>query len=200
MPTKIHIPEQELWDETRDEFIPVKERTLSLEHSLVSLSKWESKWHKPFLSPEEKTREELTDYIRCMILDDLSDEELETIIYALTPSDIKQVEQYLAEEQTATKFPEEKNNPEPQSNELMTSELIYYYLGQIQCPFIPTENWNLSRVLTLIRVGSFKSKPEKKLNQKEALQQCEDINERNKRIFDEMRRKAEQESKKKEVK
>lgn len=188
MPCDIFIPKQDLWDDTRGEFIPIGEdTTLTLEHSLVSLSKWESKWHKPFLSPEEKTKEEMYDYFRCMILNEKFDD---NIVYAFTPADIKKVENYMEESQTATTFPEEKSK-EPQSNELMTSELIYYYLGQMQCPFIPTESWHLSRVLTLIRVASFKNKPEKKLGKKEALQQCEDINERNKRIFEEMRRKAE---------
>lgn len=188
MPCNIFIPKQELWDDAREEFIPIEEdTTLTLEHSLVSLSKWESKWHKPFLSPEEKTLEEMYDYFRCMILNENFDD---NIVYAFTAADIRKVENYMEESQTATTFPEEKST-EPQSNELMTSELIYYYLGQMQCPFIPTETWHLSRILTLIRVGSFKNRPEKKLGKKEALQQCEDINERNKRIFDEMRRKAE---------
>ena len=188
MPCDIFIPKQDLWDDTRGEFIPIGEdTTLTLEHSLVSLSKWESRWHKPFLSPEEKTKEEMYDYFRCMILNEKFDD---NIVYAFTPADIKKVENYMEESQTATTFPEEKST-EPQSNELMTSELIYYYLGQMQCPFIPTESWHLSRILTLIRVASFKNKPEKKLGKKEALQQCEDINERNKRIFEEMRRKAE---------
>ena len=193
MPCDIFIPKQDLWDDTRGEFIPIGEdTTLTLEHSLVSLSKWESRWHKPFLSPEEKTKEEMYDYFRCMILNEKFDD---NIVYAFTAADIKKVENYMEESQTATTFPEEKST-EPQSNELMTSELIYYYLGQMQCPFIPTESWHLSRVLTLIRVASFKNRPEKKLGKKEALQQCEDINERNKRIFEEMRRKAEAKSKK----
>lgn len=192
MPCDIFIPKQDLWDDARGEFIPIGEdTTLTLEHSLVSLSKWESRWHKPFLSPEEKTKEEMYDYFRCMILNEKFDD---NIVYAFTAADIKKIENYMEESQTATTFPEEKST-EPQSNELMTSELIYYYLGQMQCPFIPTETWHLSRVLTLIRVASFKNRPEKKLGKKEALQQCEDINERNKRIFEEMRRKAEAKSK-----
>lgn len=186
MPLKIFIPKQDLWDDSRGEFIPIKEHNLTLEHSLVSLTKWESKWRKPFLSPEEKTQEETKDYVRCMILDeDVEDD----IMYAFTPKDLKEVEEYLAKDQTATTFPEEKKSNEPKSNELMTSELIYYYLAQMQCPFIPTENWHLSRVLTLIRVASFKNKGEQKLNKTEALAQCEDIREANMRKFEEWKRK-----------
>ena len=192
MPIKIFVPKQELWDDTREILIPIKEDiTLSLEHSLVSLTKWESKWHKPFLSPEEKTQEETMDYVRCMILNEDVDDE---IIYAFTNANLKQIEEYIATEQTATTFPKE-NSSEPQSNELLTSELIYYYLACMQCPFQPTETWHLSRVLTLIRVASFKNKGEKKLNKTEALQQCESIKERNERIFAEMRRKAQNKGK-----
>ena len=186
MPLKIFIPEQDLWDDSRGEFIPIKEHKLTLEHSLVSLTKWESKWCKPFLSPEEKTQEEIKDYVRCMIMDeDVEDE----IIYAFTPTDLKQVETYIAKDQTATTFPEEKKSNEPKSNELMTSELIYYYLGQMQCLSPTIENWHLSRILTLIRVASFKNKGEQKLNKKEALAQCEDIREANMRKFEEWKRK-----------
>lgn len=192
MPIPIFVPKQELWDETREIIIPVKEDvTISLEHSLVSLTKWESKWCKPFLSPEEKTREELMGYLSCMILNKDVDPD---IVYAFTPDDIEKINKYIEKDQTATTFPDEKST-EPRSNELMTSELIYFYLGQIQCLTPTIENWHLSRTLTLIRVASFKNKPEKKLNQKEALQQCEDINERNKRYFEEMRKKAEAKSK-----
>lgn len=186
MPLPIFIPKQELWDESREILIPIEEDiTLSLEHSLVSLTKWESKWRKPFLSPEEKTQEQFRDYFRCMILNEDVDEE---IVYALTQRDILEIQNYIETDQTATTFPKETSN-EPQSNELMTSELIYYYLAQMQCPFIPTENWHLSRVMTLIRVASFKNKGERKLNPQEALEQCESIREKNMRYFEEMKRK-----------
>lgn len=186
-PLKLTIPEQELWDETRDIFIPIKGCTISLEHSLVSLSKWESKWCKPFLSPEEKTQEELLDYFRCMMPDDTD----ENIVYALKPKDIKTIQEYIDSEQTGTSIPDEKESKEPKSNELMTSELIYYYLAQIQALYPPIEHWHLSRVLTLIRVASFKQKPEKELNKTEALAQCEDIREANMRKFEEWKRKQE---------
>ena len=186
MPLKIFIPEKELWDDSRGEFISTKEHKLTLEHSLVSLTKWESKWCKPFLSPEDKTQEEMMDYIRCMIMDeDVEDE----IVYAFAPADMKKVEAYIAKDQTASTIPETKDSNEPRSNELMTSELIYYYLGQIQCLTPTIENWHLSRTLMLIRVASFKQKPEKELNKKEALAQCEDIREANMRKFEEWKRK-----------
>ena len=186
MPIKIFIPKQDLWDDSRGEFIPIEEHNLTLEHSLVSLTKWESKWCKPFLSPEDKTQEEIKDYIRCMILDDDVEDD---IVSAFTPKDLKKVEKYIGENQTASTIPEEKNSKEPKSNELMTSELIYYYLGQIQCLAPRIENWHLSRTLMLIRIASFKQKPEKELNKQEALAQCEDIREANMRKYEEWKRK-----------
>ena len=186
MPYKIYIPAQDLWDESRGEFIAIREHKLTLEHSLVSLTKYESNWHTPFLSPEEKTQEQVMDYIRCMVMGDDYDD---NFIYALTPQDLKKIETYIATDQTASTIPEEKNNTEPKSNELMTSELIYYYLGQIQCVTPTIENWHLSRTLTLIRIASWKQKPEKELNKKEALAQCEDIREANMRKFEEWKRK-----------
>ena len=186
MPCKIYIPAQDLWDESRGEFISIKEHKLTLEHSLVSLTKYESNWHTPFLSPEEKTQEQVMDYIRCMVMGDDYDD---NFIYALTPQDLKKIETYIATDQTASTIPEEKNNTEPKSNELMTSELIYYYLGQLQCLTPTIENWHLSRTLTLIRIASWKQKPEKELNKKEALAQCEDIREANMRKFEEWKRK-----------
>ena len=186
MPCKIYIPAQDLWDESRGEFIPIREHKLTLEHSLVSLTKYESKWRTPFLSPEEKTQEQIMDYIRCMVMGDDYDD---NFIYALKPADLKKIEQYIATDQTASTIPETKESNEPKSNELMTSELIYYYLGQIQCLSPTIENWHLSRTLMLIRVASFKQKPEKELNKKEALAQCEDIREANMRKFEEWKRK-----------
>ena len=88
MPIKIVVPEQDLWDESRGEFIPIKEHKLTLEHSLVSLTKWESKWCKPFLSPEEKTQEEVYDYIRCMVMNEEFDD---NFVYAIPPKEIKRI-------------------------------------------------------------------------------------------------------------
>lgn len=194
MPIKIIIPEQDLWDESRGEFIPIKEHKLTLEHSLVSLTKWESKWCKPFLSPEEKTQEEVYDYIRCMVMNEEFDD---NFVYAIPPKEIKRIQDYISKDQTASTVPEEKNSKEPKSNELMTSELIYYYLGQIQCLSPTIENWHLSRTLMLIRVASFKQKPEKELNKTEALAQCEDIREANMRKFEEWKRKQQSKMKSK---
>lgn len=185
MPLTIHIPETELWDETREVFVHVKEQTLTLEYSLVNVSKWESRWQKIFLSPEEKTEEQKRDFVYCMICNENTDP---NVIYAFTEEDFKKVDRYISTSQSAAIIPEEKTN-EPKSNELLSTDLIYYYLAQMQVPYIPTQDWHLSRVMSLIRIGSFKNKPEKKLNKQEAVAQVESINERNKRLFEEMARK-----------
>lgn len=187
MPLTIYIPKMELWDEARARIIHIKEQTLTLEYSLVALSKWEARHHKIFLSPEEKTEEEKLDFIYCMIYNENVKSE---IVYAFTEKDFRDIEHYIITSQSAAIIPEEKTN-EPKSNELLSSDLIYYYLAQMQVPYIPTQDWHLSRVLAMIRIGSFKNKPEKKLSKQEAISQVESINERNKRLFEEMRRKKE---------
>ena len=98
---RIVIPGQELWDEEKQEFINTKEQVLQLEHSLISLSKWESKWCKVFLSKQEKTAEETIDYIKCMTITPNVDPEVYT---RLTKENIKEIEDYIAAPMTATYF------------------------------------------------------------------------------------------------
>ena len=89
----LYIKGADLYDEKNGEFISTKDTTLRLEHSLISLSKWESKWHKPFLDSAEKTEEELRDYIRCMTITQNAD----PLIYtALTAEHFKQIEAYMS--------------------------------------------------------------------------------------------------------
>ena len=95
------IPETEQYDEANDRFITTKKQVLRLEHSLVSLSKWESKWHKPYLSRKPKTREEQIDYVRCMTLTQNVDPDVYT---AITPQMLKTVDAYIDDSMTATTF------------------------------------------------------------------------------------------------
>ena len=120
---RITIPAKELWDEEKEEFISTKEHTLDLEHSLVSLSKWESKWKKPFLTDKPLNSEELIDYVRCMtITQNVSDDVYERI----TPQILKQVMDYTQDPMTATWIREEKTGK--RGSEQITSELIYYWM------------------------------------------------------------------------
>lgn len=160
---QITIPAKELWDEAKEEFISTKEQTLQLEHSLVSLSKWESKWHKPYLSNDVKTDEENLDYIRCMTIT----QNVDPNVYNNIPIDIqKEIKEYINDKQTATWFSEDKNSKkEGRSSEQITSELIYYWMIAQNIP-IKCEKWHLNRLLTLIKVCDIKNQKPKKMGKK----------------------------------
>ena len=139
---QIIIPKIEMWDEVNEEFIYVEEQTLRLEHSLVSLSKWESKWCKPFLTKENKTIEETIDYIRCMTITQNVDPK---VYNCITNEQINQVNQYIEAPMTATWFSKDKNTKT--SREQITSELIYYWMISLGIPF-ECQKWHLNRLLT----------------------------------------------------
>lgn len=159
----LKISGKELWNERTEEFVAGKDQVLTLEHSLVSLSKWESKWNKPFLSKKEKSFEETIDYIRCMTLTQNVDQ---NIYNCLSRKNIKDVNDYISMPMTATTFYEEKTAKG--SNEIITSELIYYWMISMNIPF-ECQKWHLNRLLTLIRVCSIKSQPAKKMSRREVL-------------------------------
>ena len=160
---EITIPETEQWDELKQEFVYTKAQTLQLEHSLVSLSKWESKWCKPFLSKEDKTFEETIDYIRCMTLNRYVPDE---VYGCLTRSNIKQINEYVSSPMTATWF--SKDTTGRSSREQITSELIYYWMIALNIPF-ECQKWHLNRLLTLIRVCNLKNQPSKKMSRREIM-------------------------------
>ncbi len=168
---RITIPGVEQWDEAKQEFIYTKEQTLSLEHSLVSVSKWEAKWHKPFLSKSDKTIEETIDYVRCMTLTQNVDSQ---IYNYLTNDNISQVNQYIAEPMTATWIQEEKGKPTPMRKQV-TSELIYYWMITLNIP-MECQKWHLNRLLMLIRVCNAENKPRKKRSNREILRDNARIN------------------------
>ena len=159
---QLTIPASEQWDEVKEEYVYTKERTLQLEHSLVSLSKWESKWHKAFLSKGEKTTEETIDYIKCMtVTQNVSPE----VYSCLTPAQFEEVYKYIEDPMTATTFYDEKNGKG--SRETVTAELIYYWMIALQIPFDPCQKWHLNRLLTLIRVCNLKNTPPKKMSKRD---------------------------------
>lgn len=154
---QITIPAREMWDEQNNEFVYTNEQTLQLEHSLISLSKWESKWNKPFLSKESKTYEEILDYVKCMTLT----QKVSPEIYAnLTDENMRDIQRYIEAPMTATTFSEEKNTKG--NREVVTSELIYYWMIALGIP-MECEKWHLNRLLTLVRVCNIKNSPPKKM-------------------------------------
>lgn len=159
---EITIPATELYDEVNNEFIYTKAQTLRLEHSLVSLSKWESKWNKPFISKIEKTKEETIDYIRCMT----TSQNVDPNVYKyLSEKNISDINEYIGSPMTATTFTRDKKNG---SREVITSEIIYYWMIALNIPF-ECQKWHLNRLLTLIEVCSIKNQPPKKMSKKEIL-------------------------------
>lgn len=168
----ITIPAFEIFNEITQEFISQKEQTLQLEHSLVSLSKWESKWNKSFLYTKEKTFEESIDYIRCMTVT----QHVDPIVYkGLTNENIEQVNEYIKAPMTASYVPEDKSAKKGAKNETVTAELIYYWMITLQIPF-ECQKWHLNRLLMLIRVCSHKSAPQKKRSQGEIMRSNHAIN------------------------
>lgn len=159
----ITIPATELWDEANQEFISTKGQMLQLEHSLVSLSKWESKWCKPFFSKEEKTSEETIDYIKCMTLT----RGVSSDVYrCLSVDNIKEINAYIEAPMTATWFNNDKSGS--RNGELITSELIYYWMIALNIPF-ECQKWHLNRLLTLVKVCSIKNQPAKKMSRREIM-------------------------------
>lgn len=157
----IYVPASEQWDEQKQEFISIKSQEIRLEHSLVSLSKWEAKWQKPFLSKTGIAPEEMLDYVRCMTLT----QNVSPFVYThLSAENIKQIREYIDSPQTATTF-HNLNERGGGAGEQITSELIYYWMVSLQIPF-ECEKWHLNRLLTLIKVCSVKNEPAKKMSKK----------------------------------
>ena len=155
----ITIPETEFYDEIRNEFKVVKEQKLVLEHSLVSLSKWESKWHKPFLGKEPKTNEETIDYIRCMTINSP-----DPMVYnCINGNIIRLINQYIEDPMTATTIKNQQKRP---GREIITAEIIYYWMIALNIPF-ECQKWHLNKLLTLINVVNIKNKPSKKMSKKD---------------------------------
>lgn len=158
MPLTIKIASREFYDEQNKKFINVKETTLTLEHSLVSLHKWEQKWKKPFLKEDtmkELGPEAMLDYIRCMSMTRLADE---NVVYGLTPDQLKQINEYINDPMTATWFSEEKDPSKKKrgKKEIQTAEIIYWQMVALQIPK-EFEKWHLNSLLTLIRVCGIKN-------------------------------------------
>ena len=166
----ITIPAREMFDEKTQTFLTTKEQTLQLEHSLVSLSKWESKWCKPFLSKEEKTLEQTIDYIKCMTITQNVDP---NVYLGLSRSNIEEINKYIESPMTATTF--SQHNQSNSSGENTTAELIYYWMISFNIP-MECQKWHLNRLLTLIRVCNVKNTPPKKMSRGEIMRRNAALN------------------------
>lgn len=178
---QIIIPEQEKYDEISEEFIKIKNTTLKLEHSLLSIKKWESKWHKPYLGNDDKTIPEILDYISCMTL---NKESVDPMVYRfLNEEDVKKIIDYIKDPMTATWF--SGNNRIGASNkygEVVTAEIIYYWMISLRVP-VEFEKWHLNQLLTLLKVISIKNGGEKKMSKKDAAIQRKMLNEQRRKKY-----------------
>lgn len=157
---KVTIPAAEFFDESTYKFFTTKETTIALEHSLVSISKWESETEKPFIG-KELTPEETELYVKCMTIT----QNVDPLIYSAIPATVmKQISDYINRKQTATWFRDDGQKRGPKR--VVTSELIYYWMIQCGIPW-ECEKWHINRLLTLIRVCQEENKPNKQLSYKE---------------------------------
>ncbi|HAQ03006.1 TPA: hypothetical protein DCQ22_03895 [Candidatus Nomurabacteria bacterium] len=166
---KITIPDGEGFNEETNEFTILKGHEIQLEHSLVSLSKWESVWKKPFLTKNDKSTEESIDYIRCMTITQNVDPKVYSLI---TQTEIDKVKDYIADSMTATTFTTDNHKI---NREIITAEVIYYWMIALDVPF-ECQKWHLNRLLTLINVCNIKNQPIKKGNKQTILNQQRELN------------------------
>lgn len=163
---EITVPENTLFDEKKEEFILIPETRLVLEHSLLSIKAWEEKWHKPFLKPdEEKTMEEIADYIRCMTV---SPKKVDFNVYRYIPMDILQkIMDYIHDPMTATTITERPGAKKVGRSRIITAELIYCWMVTLNIP-VEFQKWHINQLLTLIKVCDIENSPKEKMSKRDA--------------------------------
>lgn len=165
------------WDEETEQFVAGKEQTLELEHSLFSISKWESTWNKPFISKQPKTDAEVLDYIKCMTITPNVDPE---VYLRLSATDYDKIHNYIDSPMTATTFSEDKGGKT--SREVVTAEIIYYWMIALGVPS-EYQYWHLNKLLTLIRVCNIKNSPSKKMSKRDIMARNAQLNAARKQKF-----------------
>jgi hypothetical protein len=168
---QLTIPDREFFDDEKQEFVVLKGDTVQLEHSLVSLSKWESKWHKPFLGQYKKTDEEVIDYIRCMTIT----QNISINLYKNLPQEVfSKILNYIEDPMTATWFSKHENASKKDTS-VITNEIIYYQMILYGVP-VEFQKWHLNRLLTLLKVCKVKNERPKKMGAKEVMNQNRALN------------------------
>jgi len=160
----------DIYDEKTDKFGTQGGFELQLEHSLVSLSKWESEFEKPFLGKDSKSPEEVLAYIRCMVM---TPNPPGDFLQKLSKENLEAINAYIDRKMTATWFSEQPGTP--QAREVITSELVYYWMTVFEIPF-ECENWHLNRLFTLIRICNIKQSKPKKMSRAEVAARNRELN------------------------
>lgn len=171
----IIIPQSEGFNEITSEFITIPETRLNLEHSLISISKWESKWHKAFLKDNNKTPEEMLYYIKCMTLNKNVDE---SVYNFLNHDHINKITNYMKDRQSAAylnEAGEKMLSGKSASGDVLTSDLIYYMMFSLRIP-MECQKWHINRLLILIHIFNVKNSAGKKLNKRSILSSNAAIN------------------------
>lgn len=163
----------ELYNDKTEQFETTPDFTVTLEHSLVSLSKWESKHEKPFLGKDEKTLDETLDYIESMLVSSPAFLP-QGWVHRFSEEDLETIHNYIDAKRSATWFSDLNQRPE-NNGEVITSELVYYWLIAFQIPF-ECETWHLSRLFTLIRICSAKNSKPKKMTRSEIAARNRELN------------------------
>ena len=165
---RIIVPGSEYYDEEKNEFIYRKDQELQMEHSLISISKWEAKWKIAYNKDRKKSPEEILDYFRCMTINRVDPDVYER----LTEQNINDIISYMNDPMTACYF---DNDNSSKSKDVMTSEMIYYYMIVLGIPF-ECEKWHFNKLLALIEVCSIKNKPEKTMSRADLLRKNARLN------------------------
>lgn len=166
----IRVGAVDVFDETADKFDTQGGFELQLEHSLVSLSKWESEFEKPFLGKDAKTSEETLAYIRFMVL---TPNPPGDFLQSLSKENLEAIHTYIDRKMTATWFSDQPGAP--RSREVITSELVYYWMTVFNIPF-ECETWHLNRLFTLIRICNIKQAKPKKMSRSEIAARNRELN------------------------
>jgi len=170
MPHKVEIPECEFFNEETNQFIKVHKTSFVIEHSLVSISKWESKWHIPYLSEKPKTKEQTIDYLRCMTIT----QNVDPLVYQSIPNiELLKIKAYIENPMTATTI--SNDGSKGHMKKVLTSEVLYYYMISYNIP-VEFEKWHINRLITLIRVCGEENKPKKKISSKQLTSKYASLN------------------------
>ena len=163
MSITISIPETRLWDPVKEEFVYVKEQKLLMEHSLLSVAKWEAEFKKPYLNPET------LGYLSCMTLTKNVDP---NVYFAIPVNELVRIEKYISDPMTATTI---NNRDKKPNREIITAEILYWQMAQLNID-LEWEKRHFNRLLTLIQVCAIKSQPPKKMKPGDIARQNKSLN------------------------